>query len=197
MRDQIRGLAEVEGSTTMTGLINTAIQEVLDSLTALAKYDECFVPDNVLAIAANGIVTVPTTAQHVDDDNVYFLIEGSTDLGDKYRLHRFARMRNRSTGRASQFRFTGNIALSTAQLRIQITPYGDIDTTLDKVMLNYWRKFDWTNDVNQFPFPKLEEVTMLKVAARICRGTNSRLAAKLAAQARDAYTAVRASSQIR
>jgi hypothetical protein len=193
MRDEIRRHAEIAGATEDIGLINNVIQEVLDDLTGLAKYDELYQVDQILAIAANGLVTFPSAMQHFDDRQVYFLVDGSVDIGNKYLLHPFTRSRVTSFGPASQFRLIGTIGTPVV-LKMQVTPYDDISTADDRVMVNYWAKLTWNLDDTTFPFPKMQEALILKVASRICRKDNSRLAAKLAAEGRDAYVALRAQS---
>lgn len=194
MRDEIRALAEVEGASTMTGLINSHIQQSLDALTALAKYDECFTPDTILTVAANGVVTLPTALQHLDDRGIYFLVNGSVDLGDKYILNSYARWRTSDVGRASQYRMYGVDGAGAISRKLQLTPYDDIDIVNDRVMINYWRKLTWNIDTSEFPIPKLQETLILRVAARICKRTNSQLAAKHLRDAQGAYAALRASS---
>lgn len=194
MRDVIRAHAEIEGATSMTGLINTVIEQALDAITGLARYEECYRIETVLLIAANGVVTPPTDLQHWDEKMIYFLINGSVDLGDKYRLHPFTRMRNTTFGRASQFQLYGIGSGSSALRRIKITPFVDIDTALDRLMINYWGNLGWGSDITEFPIPRLEEVVILRTAARVCKGTNSRLASKLTSMASDAYIALRAAS---
>lgn len=194
MRDEVRAYAEIEGSSAMTGLINSAISQVLDSLTALAKYDECFTPDTTLVIAANGIVSLPTTLQHIDENTIYFLIDGLVDDLNKYRLHPFTRMRQRTFGRASQFRLFGVEVSGVRARRLQISPSVDINIATDRVMIDYWAKLNWNSDSTSCPIQKLEETIILKAAARVAKGTNSRLASKLAKMAQEAYVALRASS---
>jgi hypothetical protein len=189
MRDEIRALAEIPGSNPMAGLINGAIQDTIDSITNLAKYDELFTPNHVVTIAANGVITLPSDFQHFDKDHVYFLQDNDTD--HPLRLNPFNRVRSLLTGLPRQFRMYGTDSSGVITRKMEITPYGDISTADDRVMINYWRRYIWLEGV-QFPIPKMEETIKLRVAARIAKQANTRLAQKLTAQARDAYAAMRA-----
>ena len=194
MRDEIRAHAEIPGSTSMTGLINSAISQTLDRLTALAKYDECFTPDFSIPIIANGVVSLPTNLQHLDENMIYFLIDGLVDDRNRYRLHPFTRTRNRNIGRASQFRLYG-VSTGGIQLRkLQVSPFVNINIATDRVAIDYWAKLNWDNDNFNCPIQKLEETIILQAAARIAKGTNSRLATKLKNLGQEAYIAARASS---
>lgn len=196
MRDEVRALAEVAGATSMTGLINSVFSQVLESLTSLAKYDECFTPNTVLAIAANGVVSLPLDLQHIDLTEIYFSIDGIVDERNVYRLHPYTRMRSKYTGHASQYRLYGLSQGGGQVRRMEITPFDEIDTVNDRIRINYWKKLTWANDITTFPIMKLREVTILKTAARVAKQTNSRLSNRLTNQARDAYIAMRASSLI-
>lgn len=197
MRDQIRGRAEITGSTTMTGEINDAIQKSLNAITALAKYDECFVLGAALTIDANGVAALPSTLQHFDDKEVYFLRDGSVEIGSRYRLHPFTRSRVTTFGPASQFRLFGAATGGVLQQKLLITPFIDISTADDRVQINYWQQLDFSSEILEFPFPKLEEVVILRAASHVCRSTNTRLANKLMAEYQNAYVAVRAASPVR
>src|SRR5690349_4145439 len=102
LRDEIRALAEIPGATTMTGLINSAITDTVNAVTSTARYDELFTPNQELTIAANGIVTLPSNFQHLDESEVYFLVDGDPETGHKYRLHKFNRIRSTTIGPARQ-----------------------------------------------------------------------------------------------
>lgn len=195
MRDEIRAYAEIPGSETMTGLINAAIQDACDAITGLAKYTELFTPGLSLAIAADGIVTLPATVQHYSDTEVYFLRDGSVEIGSRYRLHPFTRSRVTTFGPASQFQFYG-VAGAPGTTRIKITPFADISTADDRIALDVWSKISWDSDVGEFPVPKISEVVILRAAAKIARSGNTRLSNKLMTQYREAYIALRAQSPI-
>lgn len=192
LRDEIRALAEVEGSSSMTGLINLAIQDVIDSLTALARYDELFTPNHELAIAANGIVTLPADFQHLDETEIYFLRDGDDEEGNKRRLHRFSRIRSVHTGWPRQWRLFGTGSSGEIVRKLELTPHIEIVTANDKLWINYYRKCNWNTDFTALPIPRFGEYIKLKVAARIAKQTNTKLAQRLLGQARDAYIALRA-----
>lgn len=194
MRDEVRALAEVTGPTSMTGLINNIIQESLDALTGLARYDECYVPATILTVDADGIVSLPTDLQHFDEKEMFYRIDNQTDIGNRYRLKSYARVRSTEIGRPAQFRFYGTGTSGAIIRKMLITPIVDIDATDDRIEMNYWRKLTFATDGTEVPILKLAETIILKTAARVAKQSNTKLSQKLSAQARDAYTAARASS---
>jgi hypothetical protein len=192
LRDEIRALAEIPGATTMTGLINAAIQDTIDSLTSLAKYDELFTPNHPLAIAANGIATIPSDFQHLDETEIYYLIDGDTESGHKIRLNKFQRIRSTTIGPARQWRLFSTQAGDVITRKLEISPSVDIDTANDVLWINYWRRLIWSNEATQLPIPRFAEYIKLRVAARVAKKENTRLSTKLNAEAKMAYAALRA-----
>lgn len=194
MRDEIRALAEIPGATTMTGLINLAIQDALDDITSLAKYDELYTPNKELAIAANGLVTLPSDFQHLDPSEIYYLIDGQSSSGRRIRLNKFSRVRSTDVGPARQWRLLGTQAGSVITRKMEISPFVDVDTANDVIWINYWRRLIWNDDVSQLPIPRFGETIKLRVAAKVAKNTNTRLAQRRMGEAQLAYGAMRAAA---
>lgn len=190
MRDEIRAMAEISGTGTANGLINNAIQDALNNITSLARYDELYTIDTVLNIAANGVVTLPSDFQHLDDTGIYFLRDGEAE--NRIRLNPYHRVRSYLTGLPKQWRYYGTDSSGVITRKLQITPYAEIVTADDKLSISYWRKYNWDTDTVEFPIPKFEETIKLKVAARIAKSKDSRLSQKLMLQSKEAYISLRA-----
>lgn len=199
-RDEIRAYAEIPGDNTMTGLINSAINEVFQSITAQSKFPELLVLGTILTPLANGVVELPAALQHLDENAIYFLAGGIDDLQNRTQLRQFARFNSTDVGAPYQWRLYGgpSAAVATTYVKkLAITPYADIIIATDRIKLNYYTSLTWDSDTTQPPIASLMETIILRVAARVAKQANSRLAAKLMQQAAIAYNSLRASALAR
>lgn len=200
MRDMIRAAAEIPGDKVMSGFINNAINEIFQSCTAQSKYPECLTLGAILVPIANGVIDLPDNLQHLDTDEIYFLTGGIDDAQNRLRLRQYGRFRWRDSGPPMQYRLYGGLKTGSSTIyvkKLAITPFADIDIALDTFKINYYGSLTWASDTVTFPIQEMEEYILLRVAARVAKQSNTKLAAKLMGEASIAYNSLRASALAR
>jgi hypothetical protein len=139
LKDSILGEAGIPNPRQYEGWLHATIIELLDSYTAVVKYDDLYINSEELAISASGLVVAPDYLQHWDFKNIVYRPLGSED--DEYRITVQKKKPDAfNEGITTFFYPTYDATNSELGLQsLQLWPTDNIDVT-DTLLVNYWRK---------------------------------------------------------
>lgn len=129
LREQCMFEGRIQDVRSAIGWLDSVIQEEARAITGLIKYDELYMPDTVLTLAAAATsATLPTDLQHIDSNNIRYAQGGS--LTNQIVLRHKTNFTNNILGRPRLFVRKGSLIL--------ISPYTSIGST-DTIQINYWK----------------------------------------------------------
>lgn len=136
LKDSIAYESKVTDIDAFGGWLEITLLEILESYTALIKYQELYVPDyTITATAATQTVTLPTNIQHLDLEEITYRYQG--DYNNDVVL--FATNDLISAPNTGQTRF---VLLKTTTVNagiLSVFPYSEL-TTADQFIFSYWKK---------------------------------------------------------